>query len=90
MKSLGILMREKGLRRAVRTSEENFGRIADGAICVLPLYFIGELDRLGKLHTDSIDLFLASRMQAATAPFFGCQPNLIMEQPFRHPGNNRF
>ena len=45
MKSLGILMREKGLRRAVRTSEENFGRIADGGICVLPLYFIGELDR---------------------------------------------
>ena len=45
MKSLGILMREKGLRRAVRTSEENFGRIAGGAICVLPLYFVGELDR---------------------------------------------
>ena len=33
------------LRRAVRTAEENFGRIPDGAICVLPLYFIGKLDR---------------------------------------------
>ena len=32
-------------RSRIRASEENFGRIADGGICVLPLYFIGELDR---------------------------------------------
>ena len=37
MKSFGILMRKKGLRRTVRTSDENLGRIAGGAICVLPL-----------------------------------------------------
>lgn len=40
MKSLRILMAEKNLDLAIRTSEENFGTFGD--IRILPLYFIGE------------------------------------------------
>ena len=44
MKSLHILMQEKNLKLAIRTSEENFGSLND-SILVLPLYFIGEYER---------------------------------------------
>ena len=43
MKSLYILMQEKNLKLAIRTSEENFGSI-DDSIRILPLYFIGEYE----------------------------------------------
>ena len=43
MKSLRILMEEKNLKLAIRTSEENFGLI-DDAVRILPLYFIGEYE----------------------------------------------
>ena len=38
-----MLMDEKNLKLAIRTSEENFGLI-DDAIRILPLYFIGEYE----------------------------------------------
>lgn len=44
MKSLGILMREKGLRLGLRTSQENISSY--GNIRVIPLYMIGEWRRL--------------------------------------------
>lgn len=40
MKSLHLLMVEKGFHLAVRASEENFGSLGD--IRILPLYFLGE------------------------------------------------
>ena len=43
MHSLRVLMEEKKLNLAVRTSEENFGTLEDGRIQIVPLYFIGEL-----------------------------------------------
>lgn len=43
MRSLNVLMEEKGLPHAVRTSEENFGSLEEGRVQIIPLYFIGEL-----------------------------------------------
>lgn len=60
MKSLWILMREKGLRKAVRTSLENFGTFdyideeANGAarhVVICPLFAISQINKL--LDTDS-------------------------------------
>lgn len=45
MASLRILMKEKRLPLAVRTSEENFSTV-DGVIRIIPLYMIGEYDRI--------------------------------------------
>lgn len=42
MRSLRILMEEKGLGVGVRVSGENFGRI--GNVCIIPLYMIGGYD----------------------------------------------
>lgn len=44
MRSLNVLMEEKKLELAVRTSEENFGSLEEGRVRIIPLYFIGELD----------------------------------------------
>ena len=44
MRSLHMLMDEKHLDLGVRTSEENFGTI--GNIRIIPLYMIGEYDRI--------------------------------------------
>lgn len=41
MRSLRVLMEEKGLNRGVRLSEENFGSLEDGRIQIVPLYFAG-------------------------------------------------
>lgn len=43
MKSLSILMSEKKIPLGIRTSQENFAKL--GAIRIIPLYMIGELDR---------------------------------------------
>ena len=43
MFSLRLLMDEKKLDMAIRTSEENFGELESGKIKIVPLYFIGEL-----------------------------------------------
>lgn len=45
MASLRLMMEEKHLPLAVRTSEENFGTIGD-SIRIIPLYMIGEFDRI--------------------------------------------
>lgn len=45
MASLRLLMSEKHLSLAVRTSEENFGSLDDG-VRIIPLYLIGEYDRI--------------------------------------------
>lgn len=45
MASLRLLMDEKHLSLAVRTSEENFGSLCDG-IYIIPLYLIGEYARI--------------------------------------------
>ena len=45
MTSLRMLMEAKNLSLAVRTSEENFG-IIDGKVYVIPLYMIGEYERI--------------------------------------------
>lgn len=44
MKSLRIMMKEKGLALGVRASEENFGAMDD--VRVIPLYRIGEYDAI--------------------------------------------
>ena len=46
MASLRILMESKGLSLGIRTSEENFGFLDDGRIRIIPLYLIGEYDRI--------------------------------------------
>ncbi len=43
MRSLRVLMEEKGLKRGVRLSEENFDSLEDGRIQIMPLYFAGEI-----------------------------------------------
>lgn len=45
MTSLRLLMAEKKLSFAIRTSEENFG-VIDGKVYVIPLYMIGEFERI--------------------------------------------
>lgn len=44
MKSLRLLMKEKGLGLGIRASEENLGRL--DSIRIVPLYLIGELPRV--------------------------------------------
>ena len=46
MASLRILMESKGLSLGIRTSEENFGSLDGGRIRIIPLYMIGEYDRI--------------------------------------------
>ena len=46
MASLRILMESKGLSLGIRTSEENFSSLDDGRIRIIPLYLIGEYDRI--------------------------------------------
>ena len=46
MASLRIMMESKNLPLGIRTSEENFGSLDDGRIRVIPLYMIGEYDRI--------------------------------------------
>lgn len=46
MKSLRILMDEKQLPLAVRTSRENFSSLENGKIRIIPLYFISEYESL--------------------------------------------
>ena len=43
MKSLAMLMREKGLPLGIRTSQENLSRMGD--VAIIPLYLIGEFAR---------------------------------------------
>jgi len=45
MASLRLLMEEKHLSLAVRTSEENFGTIGD-SVRIIPLYMVGEYERI--------------------------------------------
>lgn len=52
MTSLRLMMSEKHLPLAVRTSEENFGT-ANGNIRIIPLYMIGEYDRILKTAGDT-------------------------------------
>ena len=46
MKSLGILMPEKNVDLAVRTSEENLGSVPPGKIKILPHYLISDFNRV--------------------------------------------
>ena len=45
------MMDAKGLSLAVRTSEENFGAIGDN-VRIIPLYLIGEYDRILRAAED--------------------------------------
>lgn len=45
MTSLRMMMADKHLSLAVRTSEENFGTL-EGGIRIIPLYLVGEYDRI--------------------------------------------
>ena len=54
MASLRLMMNEKRLALAVRTSEENFGTLNDG-IRIIPLYMIGEYDRILRAAGDGDD-----------------------------------
>ena len=53
MKSLRILMNEKGFKLGVRASEENFGSLDGGQVQIIPLYFIGEYENL-LAHSESM------------------------------------
>lgn len=46
MASLRIFMESKGLSLGIRTSEENFSSLDDGRIRIIPIYLIGEYDRI--------------------------------------------
>ena len=62
MKSLRILMNEKSLKLGIRTSEENFGSLDNGNIQIIPMYFIGEYERV-------IQCFITRAKSATFATF---------------------
>ena len=53
MKSLGILMPEKNIDLAVRTSEENLGSVPPGKIKIIPHYLISDFNRVLGSSPDS-------------------------------------